>query len=170
MASRIVPIVLILATAGFLTWLSLSMSASGVGATERITIAGETFELTVAADDASRTRGLGGVEHIEPDGGMLFIFPDADYRSFLMRDCQVDIDIIFLSATGSVTALHEMKAEQLRRDNESLREYEARLTKYPSVRRAQYAIELKAGTIDRLGVKAGDQIDIDYMRLKDAAR
>lgn len=47
-----------------------------------------------------------------PDnGGMLFVFKRAERRQFLMRDCYMDIDIIFLDANGTITAFHHMPME-----------------------------------------------------------
>lgn len=134
--------------------------------TVTVDIAGESFTLDVAVDEASRLRGLGGRESVPPDGGMIFIFPEPALLTFHMKDCLVDIDIIFIDAHGRVTALHEMTAQPLQRPDESDAAYTARLRKYSSGARAQYAIELAAGTIDRLRVRVQDRIDLDTDRLK----
>lgn len=147
---------------------------------ERVTILGNTFTLELAADDASRFRGLSGRSDIPADGGMLFVFPDRDVaeQSFVMRECPVDIDIIFLSPAGRVTAMHSMKAEEPRRADEpeplvpgGFDAYEARLKKYSSQGAAQFVIELRGGTLaSRLAaLKAGDKIEMDYRRLVDLA-
>lgn len=136
---------------------------------ERIIIAGETFELEVAADDAARAAGLMHRDSIDANGGMLFIYPRAAMRSFWMANCKVDIDILFLDAKGKIVALHRMKAEPLRGEYESETAYHARLKRYSSRRAAQFAIELKAGTIDRLELKVGQIIEMDYDRLKQLA-
>jgi hypothetical protein len=137
-------------------------------ATDKLTvrIAQQTFALDVAADDASRMRGLGGRASIPSDGGMIFIFPEPLPLSFHMKDCLVDIDIIFIDARGRITALHEMKAQPLQRSGESDAAYAARLRNYSSGARAQFAIELAAGWIDRLGVRTEDRIELDLERLK----
>lgn len=137
---------------------------------ETITIKGEEFTLEVSNTPSLIQQGLMGRESIPDDGGMLFIFPGADYRGFWMGHCLIDIDIIFLSPTGVVTAVHEMKAAPPQRENESDAAYRERMPQYPSVRPAQFAIELKAGSLDRLGVKPGDRIELDYLRLKQLAR
>lgn len=137
---------------------------------EIVTINGETFQLELATDHHARTRGLMERAEIPADGGMLFIFPNEQTRAFWMGNCLTDIDVIFLTANGRVTSVHEMKAEPPRAPGESLAEYEARMPRYSSERPAMFAIELRAGSLDRLGVKPGDRIDIDYLRLKDLAR
>jgi uncharacterized membrane protein (UPF0127 family) len=103
---------------------------------------------------------------VPADGGMLFVFPESEVRSFWMGNCLVDIDVIFLDPRGRVTAVHRMKAQPPRRADESEADYDRRMPRYWSAYPAQFAIELKAGTLDRLGVKVEDRIDLDLDRLK----
>lgn len=133
---------------------------------EAVSIHGERFNLLVAADDPTRIRGLQDRLEILPDGGMIFVYPDAAPRWFWMPNCLVDIDVIFLDAETRVTATHTMKAEPPRGAGESVLAYRARLPYYSSVSPAQYAIELKAGMIERLGVTVGDTIELETARLK----
>ena len=139
---------------------------------EPVTINGETFRLDLAADETTRVRGLMHRASIPADGGMLFVFPESDFRSFWMAYCLVDMDIIFLDAKGRVTATHRMKAQPPQQPEESLLDYENRLHDYaaPSVYPAQFAIELKAGSLDRLDVEVEDVIPLDLPRLKALAR
>ena len=97
------------------------------------------------------------------------MFPDAQVRRFWMLDCVIDMDILFLDPLGIVTAVHHMKADP-QRPGESRDAYLGRLKLYPSVAPAQFAIELKAGTADRLGIKTGQKIELDRRRLKSLAR
>ncbi len=137
---------------------------------ERIMLAGRAFTLEVAADEPTRARGLGGRESIPADGGMLFIFPDAVVRSFWMRDCLVDIDIMFLDPRGRITAVHRMTPEPPRRDDETEAAYLRRLRNYASVYPAQFAIELRAGSLDALGLRVDQKVELDLTRLKAMAR
>jgi len=150
--------------------LPAASSQPGGRLTESITIRAESFELELAADEPSRTRGLMGRTEINPTGGMLFIFDDDADRSFWMANCVIDIDIAFVNSHGVVTASHEMKAERPRGEDEPLMQYEARLASYASRRPAQFAIELKAGSIRRLGLKAGQQIKADWKRIGKLAK
>ena len=138
---------------------------------ETVTIKGRTFHLELANDTAARTQGLMYRESIPEDGGMLFVFTESMVRSFWMKNCLIDIDLIFLDPRGRVTALHEMKALPPQGDDESDAVYEARMhaaaswSRYP----AQFAIELKAGTLAQLDLHIEDQIELDLARLKAAA-
>jgi uncharacterized protein len=137
---------------------------------ETIRIAGDAFSLETARDAPSRAKGLMDRTSIDDRGGMLFIFEDALPRSFWMVNCVVDIDLIFLDAAGRITALHEMKVETPKRETESQSQYERRMKSYESRRPAQFAIELKAGSIARLKLKLGDKIEMDVKRLAKLAR
>lgn len=136
------------------------------GPTQQITIKGQPFVLDVASTDAAIQKGLGGRESIPENGGMIFVFPDAQQRRFYMKDCLVDIDILFLDPLGRITAIHTMTTEPLRAPEETQVLYEQRLARYPSTFPAQYAIELKAGRIAQLGLKQGDKLDIPSDCLK----
>jgi uncharacterized membrane protein (UPF0127 family) len=80
------------------------------------------------------------------------------------------MDIIYLDARGTITAMHRMKAEAPRRGDESESQYDARMPRYSSALPAQFAIELKAGTLDRLGVEVDNRIELDLKRLKSLAK
>jgi uncharacterized protein len=140
--------------------------------TEKVVIGGETFELELAADPESREKGLMHRTHIPDRGGMLFVFPDNQVRTqvFWMGHCLVDMDIIFLDRRGGVTATHRMKAQPPQRPDETDDQYRARIPHYSSGYPAQFAIELQAGSLDRLNVRVNDRIALDLERLKRLAR
>lgn len=133
-------------------------------ATQHITIKGETFALELAMDDASRYQGLSDRAEIADDGGMLFVFPKEAVREFVMRRCLVPIDIAFLNAQGEVVWMHAMQVE---RDPNTP---EIRLKRYSSHYPSQFAIELKAGSLRRLGLAQGDKIDLPLDELKGRVR
>jgi len=144
---------------------------------ETVTINGNEFKLDLAVDEQTRFRGLSGRTHIASDGGMLFAFPFPRNSYFVMRDCPIPIDIIFLDATGRVTAMHKMQPESPRGpDEKELNEdgingkYEARLVRYPSRYDSQFVIELAGDTLDSLKLKEGDQIKLDLAGLKKRAK
>lgn len=145
-------------------------ATTGTTNTVTVTLKGEDFALDVAADADSRTQGLMGVAEIPDDGGMIFIFPDAGVRSFWMGHCLTDIDVVFVDPRGIVTATHTMTQEGPIREGESDFAYRARLPGYGSRTPAQFAIELKAGTIDRLGITRDERLELDLDSLKAMAR
>jgi len=130
-----------------------------------VVIDGRTFKLELALDDAARHQGLSDRKEIAADGGMLFVFPDVEMREFVMRRCLVPIDIIFLDPAGRVVATHAMKVEPPEK-----RESEWQLARYSSQWEAQYAIELKGGTLETMKIEAGHRIDLPLDDLKKRAR
>lgn len=139
-----------------------SSEATDAG-TQHISINGNHFELELALDTASRTRGLSGRESIPMDGGMLFVFPDAQVRSFWMIECVVPIDVVFLGPGGRIVAMHRMQVEPADTPPGKLRRYSSR---YP----AQFALEFAGGTLDRLDLREGEKIDLPLAELKRRAK
>lgn len=153
---------------------------------EDVKIGSESFTLELAIDDQTRFKGLSGRTEIAANGGMLFVFPDrfVNVHNFVMRDCPVDIDILYLDKAGRVVASYEMKAESARTDEEKTLsgppgtpdwaktndKYENRLKRYSSKFPSQFVIELKGGTIARLGIKNGDKITLNTQSLKKRAK
>jgi len=137
---------------------------------ESVRLDGNWFHLELALDHNARVRGLSGRDFIAEDGGMLFAFPVASIQNFVMRDCLVPIDIIYLDGAGRITAMHAMTLEPPRGENESLAAYEARLKRYSSRFPAQFAIEVKGGWLERLNLEVGDRVELDTAGLKRRAR
>lgn len=135
-----------------------------------VRLGGRTFHLELALDDQVRFRGLSERTVIEPDGGMLFVFPRPSRLSFVMRDCPIPIDIIFLDGAGRVVAMHAMVPEDPKGASENQQAYEARLRKYPSRFDAQFVIELAGGTLPSLNLAEGQQVELDTNGLKRRAR
>ncbi len=129
-----------------------------------VTLKGETFKLELALDDETRVQGLSDRAEIADDGGMLFVFPDEKRRAFVMRRCLVPIDIAFLDARGEVLWMHAMQVEP---DPDAP---DNRLKPYISHHPAQFAIEVRDGTLRRLGLRQGDRIDLPLEDLKGRAR
>ena len=135
----------------------------------RVVIGGEVFCLEEALDDSTRIVGLGGRESIDEHGGMIFVFKRAAVHEFVMRDCLIDIDIAYLDGSGRVVNLHAMTIDP-RREGESDQAYEWRLKRYSSRYAAVFAVEVRAGTLERLGVRVGDVVGLDSAGLKQRAR
>jgi len=100
--------------------------------------------LTVAVADTNdeRSRGLMGVEVLNPLDGMLFVFDNSTIRSFWMKDTLIPLDIAFFDADGFLVSQTTMA---LCLDGDC--------PGYSSEAPAQYALEAPAGS---LGGLAGD--------------
>lgn len=133
-------------------------------------IAGQPFALTVSASDATRERGFGGATAIPDQGGMIFVFPDAQMRSFWMKDCLIDMDIVYCDPLGYITAIYTMTKEPPQSPTEDRVLYERRLRKYSSLAPAQYVIELRAGRAKELGLQPSQKIELDHAALRAAVQ
>lgn len=131
-----------------------------------------TFAMRLACDPASRERGLGGVRELPTDEGMIFAFPQRSVRAFWMKDCFIDLDIVFVDDRNRVVDLGHMKAQPPRGATESQAAYEIRLQAGAARSRnpARFVLEFAAGTIDAIGLSIGDRVDFDAETLKSVAK
>jgi uncharacterized membrane protein (UPF0127 family) len=141
-------------------WISMPPAATASEGDVRVSLAGTSFTLEVADDPASLSLGLSYRSAIPRRGGMIFVFPDDRLLSFWMRHCLVDIGVLFLDRSGVIVASHEMKVEPPKRPGESELDYSSRLPRYGSGVPARFAIELRAGTIEQLGLEVGQRVDL----------
>lgn len=125
-----------------------------------VTINGRAFKMKLALTDLQRYNGLSHMTNEQIGDGMLFAFEDAKPLDFVMRDCLVPIDIIFVSPAGRVIQTHEMQTEP---------PGTVRHRSYPSRYPALVALEFQAGTIKSLDIKPGQAIDLPMDRLKQRA-
>jgi len=132
-------------------------------ATQLVVINHLKFNMELALTPAQRTQGLSDRSSIAENGGMLFVFPKPENVRFVMRRCLVPIDIIFAKEDGTITAMYEMQVEPYDIDEDDL-------TLYPSHQPILYALEFKAGTLAKLGLKLGDKLDLSFPDLKARAR
>ena len=137
-------------------------SADGVETID-VVIGGERFRLELALDKSSRFQGLSDRPSLDADAGMLFVFPSPKKSAFVMRRCHFPIDLLQLGPGGRIDRMHRMAVEPHDRKEKDLR-------RYTSDGRIQFAIEFAGGTLDRLGLKPGQKIDLPFEALKRRAR
>ncbi|MBC7835413.1 MAG: DUF192 domain-containing protein [Phycisphaerales bacterium] len=141
-----------------------------------VSIGSKTFQLEIAADPTAQDRGLGGRDHIDNDGGMIFVFPEPQWHEFVMRDCAVPIDLLYLDHAGRIIALYAMLPDPPRTAEEPADgamgdfAYASRLKTYPSGGPAQFAIELKGNSIAALNLREGDLVRLDTAALEKLVR
>lgn len=101
--------------------------------------------LELAVNDETRIRGLMRRASIGPHDGMLFVFQDAEPRSFWMKDTSIPLDIIFFDGEGYVIQIAKHTTPYS-------------LAAIPSGGAAGNVIELAAGRADALGIAPGDRL------------
>lgn len=78
--------------------------------TDSIKIGGYEYDVVIADTPESRKKGLEDYNYLREDEGMLFIFdaPTTDY--FTMKNCGIDLDIIFIDSEMEVVDMKSVKA------------------------------------------------------------
>lgn len=137
---------------------------------ERIVLFGETFDAELCLDEATRNLGMGGRDAFPAGTAMVFVHPRPRVLNYWMKDCLIDMDMIFVDAGGRVASFHEAKRERLRTRAESRAVYEARLPRYGPSRPVQFVIELPPGSIKRLKPTLGQQVALDWAGFAKRAR
>jgi uncharacterized membrane protein (UPF0127 family) len=137
---------------------------------EKLRFFGEDWDCELCLDEASRTIGMGARSEFPAGTAMIFVHPRPRMLSYWMKDCLVDIDIVFVDAEGIVTAAHEAKKQPLRKELQALAIYENKLARYGSNRHVKYALEFPPGTIKRTKVAVGQRISIDWKSLDARAK
>jgi len=132
---------------------------------EKFTFFGQEWDCELCLDDISRSTGMGAREEFPAGTAMIFVHPRASLLSFWMKDCLVDMDMVFVDSEGKISAMHEAKKQTLRSRSQTLDGYEGTLVRYSSNRRAQFVIEVPAGTIARVKPQLGQVVAIDWKAL-----
>jgi uncharacterized membrane protein (UPF0127 family) len=113
-----------------------------------ISINDHVFNVYLAMSVAQHTEGLMYVseDELADNEGMLFVFDDEDYRSFWMRNTIQSLDIAYIETDGAIINTDTMPPLTLQT--------------FPSLAPARFVLEVKAGVFDKLGIAAGDQVQI----------
>lgn len=101
--------------------------------------------IEVADNEYETTQGLMYRKTMDMQQGMLFVFPDEDFRSFWMKNTILALDIIYVNANNEIGSC-QMSAVPY--SEESL----------PSKKPAKYVVEVNAGFWSKYQLKEGDKI------------
>ena len=111
-----------------------------------------TVDVEVADTPNERYTGLSDHESLADGEGMLFVHDGEDERTYVMREMDFDIDIVFVDADGEITAIEHARAPEAGEDGENL-EYSGK---------AKWVLEVPRGYANETGMEAGDEIEIEY--------
>jgi uncharacterized protein len=115
---------------------------------ERVTITadGQSLSVEVARTAAQRERGLMERTNLGPRDGMIFVFDRDDHLTFWMKNTPTPLSIAFLSVEGRILEIQDMEpfSETIVR----------------SQRSARYALEMKKGAFEELGIREGDSFTL----------
>lgn len=114
---------------------------------------GKPITVDVVDTPMSREVGLMCRTHLRRDYGMLFVFPQEMSLNFWMKNTLVSLDIVWIGADKKITVIHDhMKKSTVATPDDKVA---------VAGGRGQYVLELPAGTAQRRGLNAGDQLTFD---------
>lgn len=105
----------------------------------------KTLDIEIADDEYKTQTGLMYRKSMEENQGMLFIFPDAQVRSFYMKNTEIGLDIIYINADKQIVSFQKNAIP-------------FDVTSLPSVVPAQFVLEINAGLSDLWNLEVGDKI------------
>ena len=103
------------------------------------------LNIEIADDDYSTQTGLMYRNNMENNQGMLFVFPDSEYRNFYMKNTKISLDIIYISEDKRIVSIQE---NAMPMDETSL----------PSEAPAKYVLEVNSGLSKIWSLEKGDLI------------
>jgi uncharacterized membrane protein (UPF0127 family) len=107
-----------------------------------------TVEAEIARTGAQRSRGLMYRPEL-PDGkGMLFVFERDEVLSFWMKNTLIPLSIAYIAYDGRIIEIRDMQP----RDQSPVQ----------SSRSVRYALEVPQGWFSRVGLGAGDVVQLDF--------
>ena len=108
--------------------------------------ASHRYRVWIAADDESRARGLMHVPELPADRGMLFLFEQAQFVTFWMRDTCVSLDLLFVAPDGRIV---------------NIARHTEPFSRAPIASSAPVTgvLEIPAGSARRLGIVPGNRIE-----------
>lgn len=112
-------------------------------------INGHYLDLELALSPTEHYQGLSDRESLCPNCGMLFLFPEAKEQSFVMRNMNFPLDIIFISPENLIVKIYE----NLRPEGSEPKNF------YKSFAPADKVLELNAGMSQILNFKEGDSLN-----------
>lgn len=122
-------------------------------------LSNQNLDLMLAKTSYEKAKGLMFYEEIATNTGMLFIYDYPQKMSFWMMNTKIPLDIVFFSKDLKVTEYIKNMIPGYGQDYEKLQHYNSKFE-------AQYALELKAGSIEKFGIKIGDKLEISPLLLQ----
>jgi uncharacterized protein len=104
-------------------------------------LGGVGVHVEVARTESQRNRGLMGRDRLQPDWGMLFVFPREETQRFWMKNTKIPLSIAFLDDGLVVRDIQDMEPFDL--------------TPHVSRSPARYALEMEQGWFARRNVVPG---------------
>ena len=111
----------------------------------------------LASTEAQRARGLMYRNHLDPDAGMLFLFPEAAPLAFWMKNTLIPLDMFFIDHDRRILGI----VENATPETETPRRVDGD---------SQYVLEVGGGLSKQWGVMAGSTVEFRGLSVDAATR
>jgi len=102
------------------------------------------LQVETATTEQEQETGLMFRTKLANDQGMLFIFGKDAQRTFWMKNTLIPLSIAYISASGEIKVILDMKPQSLEG--------------VPSTYAVRYALEVPQGAFERAGIRVGNQM------------
>jgi uncharacterized membrane protein (UPF0127 family) len=109
----------------------------------------------VADNALERATGLQNREKMAIDKGMLFVFEEPKEASFIMRNVEFPLDIIFIAKNGTVMNVEEAEVEEPGTPDGDL-------IRYRSNGEVKWVVEINRGISQQNGIGPGTQVEVVF--------
>lgn len=117
---------------------------------KEITINGQKIEVEIVKGFLAQNRGLSRRPALNENKGMLFVFKTPVIRRFWMKEMNFPLDFIWIQGNRIIGFTENVPPEPGRNEND--------LTIYVSPAPVDKVLEMKNGSVQRLGIKPGNVI------------
>ena len=107
--------------------------------------------IEIAETPVQRTQGLQGRQNLAVDTGMLFDFGELQHTSMWMKNTFISLDMLFIDGDGTIVSITRNTEPHS-------------LTMITSSRPVKGVLEVRAGTVARLGIRSGDRVSHPILR------
>jgi uncharacterized membrane protein (UPF0127 family) len=135
------------------------------------------FHFELAETEEQRIWGLMQRESLEPDHGMLFLFPQETHTAIWSFNCLIDLDVLFIDADWTILAIRHLRAypemmralppvhsiqdmKRIPANHPVIAFFEQQGVHSPSPYR--YVLEMEAGWSKKRAISSGDKVSVDW--------
>jgi uncharacterized membrane protein (UPF0127 family) len=115
--------------------------------TKQLKVGEKVFLINTVSTAALKSLGLSYTKKICDNCGMLFVFEEADYHSFWMKDMNYDLDIVFIDQDKNISEVFK----NVKKENFP--------EKIQNKNIAQYVLEINSGAFDKYDLNIGDKLE-----------
>jgi uncharacterized membrane protein (UPF0127 family) len=115
---------------------------------KKLTVGKTLVKIQVRDTVGGRSQGLSGVEKLEENEGMLFVFPKAYRYGFWMKEMKFDLDFVFIKDDRVVEIIEGVSAPKTGEQPVKIQPTQA----------VKKVLEVNSGWVKRNKIKVGDRV------------